>query len=370
LAVFQEVIRLDPTDSERHVRVLDLREQVEARRAAAARASADGPAARPWDDPEAAARDLDWDRASVQEDSSSAEEDLLPAPESEPEPWASRKEEWLSRQEPGAVAPVESEAGPLSGLGFVDHPGLLWVAKDGEGAPAGPEDVLATRTLGELYLSQGLPRKAEEVYAGLVARDPGNRALEARLSEIRDLLGGRPAGHVQELSAEVETPAEEAPPELVAPVEGAALAAATPATEAAPGLVLPVVGPPAHLALPVAELAPASILLVEDLAPARLLPIEELAPALVVPVGELAPALVVPVGELAPALVVPVGELAPELPVFLSAPAPDTRLVADSAAFDFPTPSGSAAQPQRGDEATPTEDHVLDAFEIWLKGLE
>jgi tetratricopeptide (TPR) repeat protein len=52
-------------------------------------------------------------------------------------------------------------------------------------------DDLASPTLAELYLKQGETARALEMYEQLLARDPGNRGLVARVAEVRG-LGARP----------------------------------------------------------------------------------------------------------------------------------------------------------------------------------
>ena len=64
-------------------------------------------------------------------------------------------------------------------------------------APAAGPSTLTSPTLGELYFNQGFTDKAIEVYRELIAREPGNERLAARLRELeklqRALGGGEPA---------------------------------------------------------------------------------------------------------------------------------------------------------------------------------
>jgi tetratricopeptide (TPR) repeat protein len=48
---------------------------------------------------------------------------------------------------------------------------------------------LASPTLAELYLKQGSPARALEMYQTLLARDPGNQGLQARVAELRNVAG-------------------------------------------------------------------------------------------------------------------------------------------------------------------------------------
>ena len=46
---------------------------------------------------------------------------------------------------------------------------------------------LASPTLAELYLKQGSPGRALEMYETLLTRDPGNEGLQARVAELRKM---------------------------------------------------------------------------------------------------------------------------------------------------------------------------------------
>jgi len=82
------------------------------------------------------------------------------------------------------IESVEKEA--------VDRAGSTAVMESPPAAPGGGQGhetalepgVLATPTLAELYLQQGLPVKAASVYREILRGDPGNAEAVARLSEI------------------------------------------------------------------------------------------------------------------------------------------------------------------------------------------
>jgi tetratricopeptide (TPR) repeat protein len=69
-------------------------------------------------------------------------------------------------------------------------------------APAAPD--LSSTTLAELYLSQGIPEKALEVYEQLLEKDPQNERARARLREIKAQAAAPPS--------EPPAPAVPAPP--------------------------------------------------------------------------------------------------------------------------------------------------------------
>jgi hypothetical protein len=55
-------------------------------------------------------------------------------------------------------------------------------------APPPPEAELVSPTLAELYMNQGFPARAAEVYRQVVAREPGNERARARLAEIERIV--------------------------------------------------------------------------------------------------------------------------------------------------------------------------------------
>lgn len=91
--------------------------------------------------------------------------------------------------------------------------GLDSSGDDAEPEPAGEDDDLSptvTRTLGELYLRQGLTGRAVEVFEELVRRRPDDLELRERLKELRERLSEPDDGEAGEASA-VGAEADEAP---------------------------------------------------------------------------------------------------------------------------------------------------------------
>lgn len=217
LEAYRTLLPLDPLDRDLPDRILDLESTREAAEAGAEdTAEAQGEARKVWDRPDEVAEELDWTVASLQAD----ESEPLP-PDAPP-----RVEEGGAREEIPSISPATRR-----------------------------EDALVTRTMGDIFLRQGLFQEAEDVFRRLLARSPGDRELEARLNDARARgRGGSVPGVV----------------ESRVPSEGA--------------------GPmPSQRIIPIQELLADSIV-----------PIEALAPNLILPVGDLAPDLLVPIESLAP----------------------------------------------------------------------
>ncbi len=352
---FRKVLELEPTDQVTRRR-LDLLERSYSDTSAPASQppSAEGEAGGRilWDDPEGAAEALDWSRACLQEDRSAGS----------PLPKALSGGSGPDRGGTDSAAREKEQEGEE-----------LWIPE--EGVPLRPEedDVLLTRTLGELYASQGLFQEAEEVFLRLLERET-DPVLEARLAEVRALASGGLSGGLQGGVEESFRTPEEVPapgpdePEVI-PVEALAPDVVVGVGELAPDRIVPV-----------GELAPAWVVPVEALAPDVVVGVGELAPDRVVPVRELAPAGVVPVEALAPDLVVGVGELAPEEVVPIGDPSAGSRRPtkeegggrepASPARGELPGDDTlSATPPPRGSPQEPEEDPTLAAFEAWLKSL-
>jgi len=58
-----------------------------------------------------------------------------------------------------------------------------------EEAPAGPDDILATETLADLYVQQGFGDEARAIYEELVRSDPERADLQAKLDALQEPPG-------------------------------------------------------------------------------------------------------------------------------------------------------------------------------------
>jgi pentatricopeptide repeat protein len=68
-------------------------------------------------------------------------------------------------------------------------------------APDSPaQDALATNTLAEIYLRQGLVDRAMAVYENMLRADPDNQAVRRRVAEIQGLGGAAPSARPPALS--------------------------------------------------------------------------------------------------------------------------------------------------------------------------
>jgi len=54
-----------------------------------------------------------------------------------------------------------------------------------------PAEPIATATLAEIYVKQGLLEKALEVYSGIIGQSPENETARKRLLQLQDLLSGK-----------------------------------------------------------------------------------------------------------------------------------------------------------------------------------
>jgi tetratricopeptide (TPR) repeat protein len=93
-----------------------------------------------------------------------------------------------------------------------------------ESAPGEPGEPIATATLAEIYVKQGLLDKALEIYQGILVQSPENESARKRIIQLQEMLGEdvKPAAEdvqvpeepLQELSpfvAAVEEPVESPP---------------------------------------------------------------------------------------------------------------------------------------------------------------
>lgn len=109
-------------------------------------------------------------------------------------------------QEAGVETDLESVSAPEIKPDELEPPQELELPQD-LSAPlnafATSQDPLDTTTLAELYLSQGFPEKAMEIYSNLAAKDPANQEVAAKLAELEKSLA-------VETSPVVEEPAVDA----------------------------------------------------------------------------------------------------------------------------------------------------------------
>ena len=95
--------------------------------------------------------------------------------------------------EPDAPGPASEDAGfsqvsdlpPLAEEGIGAHLDALALSRNR--GPKSDAPMIATATLAELYASQGLVQEAIAVLEQMVARDPDNEQVIARLDELRNL---------------------------------------------------------------------------------------------------------------------------------------------------------------------------------------
>lgn len=223
--VLHRLMALDPLDGDLPARCAEL----DAVTAGAEVEEAEEPeqeAPRVWEDLDRVAEELDWEGAALQADESGA-------PEVE--------------EGPGVV---EAEREPTASQGIpVAHPEK--------------EDALVTRTMGDIFLRQGLLDEAEEVYRQLLERDPGDLGLRGKLEEVRASRRGE-----------------------AFPQPGPSDGAEEPIGEAAGAATEEIA---ADEAVPIQELLADPIVGIGDLAPDVVLPVEDLSPDLVVPIETLAP---------------------------------------------------------------------------------
>ncbi len=242
LAVHEALHLLDPLDPELPERLQELQARAEAR-SLKGPGPAEGMATEAgkgiWKDVETAAESLDWESAALQEDRSTEVDDAPEAGE------ALLDEAESLRQDPVADLGEDQEV-PVS------------LAGPDEEEP----DALVTRTMGEIYLRQGLLQEARRVFEVLLERSPGDEALQERLWEVEEEMGLRE-------------------PKVPDPVVSIA--------ELAPDVILPV-----------ADLAPDDRVAVSDLHPTEVKPVAEPGPDRIVSIADLAPDVIVPISALAP----------------------------------------------------------------------
>jgi len=139
---------------------------------------------------------------------------------------------------PPAAPPMVAAAPVVAATPVPTAPGA------GAGAGEARRDALETNTLAELYVKQGLPDRAIDVYRSMLRVEPGNAAAKRRLAEIEAALAGAAA------------PAPRSPAgssSASSPPSRPATAAAAPTRSTAPAVPGPAPAPPAPSA-PIAAL--------------------------------------------------------------------------------------------------------------------
>jgi tetratricopeptide (TPR) repeat protein len=389
LAVLEELLVEDPTDSGIPGRIQELKAQLAELGAGPGVGSEphapENPLLAAWEDLDEVAEELNWSSAALQVDVGELLEEQIEEERGGPEPdaFAPKAESGVETEaevEAGEAESGEAEEPQLEGGGPVveGEPGSWdgpdaeasaeglpepWVAEDGIPAPAlrGGRDSLVTPTLGEIYLRQGYLEWAEEVFLSLVDRDPGNTALRERLDDIRTLRLER-----EKVS---RTEADPPPPEqglvryglastMVLTIEGL-----TPGAEPSLAHCAPESEDSAE------ELAPDTVVSIQALAPDPVLPIQALAPDPVLPIQALAPDPVLPIQALAPDPVLPIQALAPDLIVSVDSLAPDTVVSVESPQPD-PVEVEAPVRLEMAQDGKPREEGTLDVFQAWLESLE
>jgi hypothetical protein len=145
---------------------------------------------------------------------------------------------------PGAIAPAMPEAmsfdlseSPLSAAEVAEDPMASVWAADAPAAPVAQQasatdegaDDLNTNTLAELYISQGFYDKALEIYQGMLNDKPGNKALQQKIGQLKEMAGEQEAS-----SALRATPVAAGAREYTPPAEAVGEAAVTPPEAATP----------------------------------------------------------------------------------------------------------------------------------------
>ncbi len=258
LELLETLLREDPTDDELPSRVRTLKAKVGPAEGTVESVETAGPFEAAEDAEEAAGRmeALDAPPATEVE-----EVPVETEPEMEAEPDVMEAGEEAAEAEPeGAVAEAEDD-------GF-------FVADDGPAIP-GPDTVepgVVTRTLGRIYLRQGLHERAEAVFEELLEEKPEDEELLRLLKEARSR--DREEEAPEAVGVEALAPDEIVPVESLAPDEVVPIESLAPDTAEA----APVQEPVRETVVPIESLAPDEIVPVESLAPDEIVPVEALAP--------------------------------------------------------------------------------------------
>ena len=65
---------------------------------------------------------------------------------------------------------------------------------------------IATKTLAEVYLSQGDSRKALEIYQEILERDPSNTEIQEAIKDLKHKMAERSQGHSIDRSHDLTRP--------------------------------------------------------------------------------------------------------------------------------------------------------------------
>ncbi|MHB8843458.1 MAG: tetratricopeptide repeat protein [Nitrospirota bacterium] len=111
-------------------------------------------------------------------------------------PVSMQEQEQTGAEAPEAAAFDLSEQPMDMGISVEDPTSVVWGGEETAPPPGKPaaaaeegSDDLNTNTLAELYISQGFYDKAIEVYQGMLAERPGNKALLNKLEQLRAMAG-------------------------------------------------------------------------------------------------------------------------------------------------------------------------------------
>jgi tetratricopeptide (TPR) repeat protein len=216
LGIFRRLAPMDPLDTDLARRIGELEEALDAE---ASRQGSDAgvrEAGRPpvWEDPEAVAEELDWDAAALQDDES-------PSPE-----------------EVEVIGPPYGRPPDVHARRF------------------GKDDALVTRTMGDIFLRQGLLDEAEDVFQRLLERNPEDPELPGKLAEVGSRRRGEREGEDRSPGGKADWEVRVPPRKRVVPIEA---------------LLIDEI-------VPIEELTPDHTVAIQDLAPEVIVPVDALAP--------------------------------------------------------------------------------------------
>lgn len=118
----------------------------------------------------------------------------------------------------------EDEAEVIEELEILDVDEADLLVEEGAAPAEAPHDPLSTATLAELYVQQGFSDKALEIYRAILASDPANDGVRARIAKLEGGMspGVEPAraGAFEEPSPPAAPPAPGVEDEAIALLEG------------------------------------------------------------------------------------------------------------------------------------------------------